>query len=429
MNRARILAHRSLTSSLKDKKFCDAETDRVLKEEGLSAEDRALYTRLYYGVTEKKITLDYYLSRLSTIPLNECQPEVLALLELGAYQLLYMDRIPPRAVLFEAGEIAKRIGRGTVGYVNALLRRIASEKDRLEELLPTSGKKALSLKYGYPRWLVSLWLEAYGAERCREILVAQNTPAAFTLRINTLKITMEEYARLLEQSGIPYHKNPLCRFGLTLKKNLPPAKLPGYKEGYFFIQDAAAQHATDALEAKPEERILDLCAAPGGKSFGAAMDLRGKGEIFSAELHPFRLERIRSGAERLGISILKPLVNDSSRIREEWKGSFHRVICDVPCSGYGTIAKKPDIRHKNPEEANELPALQRAILESGASALMTGGRLVYSTCTLNPRENEAVTDSFLADHPEFFRVHPAETIFPVGGENDGFFLDILEKTQ
>ena len=157
------------------------------------------------------------------------------------------------------------------------------------------------------------------------------------------------------------------------------------------------------------------------------MDLCGEGEILSLELYESRLSLISEGAKRLGINILRAEQNDSSRIREDLKDRFDRVICDVPCSGYGTIAKKPDIRHKNPADAEDLPVLQRSILEAGASATKKGGRLVYSTCTLNPVENKQITDAFLADHPEFVRIGEAETIFPVGGENDGFFCDLLER--
>jgi 16S rRNA (cytosine967-C5)-methyltransferase len=204
--------------------------------------------------------------------------------------------------------------------------------------------------------------------------------------------------------------------------------IPGYEEGFFFIQDAAAQHAIDRLSPQPGEAILDLCSAPGGKSFAAAMDMNGSGTILSADLHPVRLEKMKNGMKRLGLTCIQTVKNDASLPCDQWKEKFDRVICDVPCSGYGTIAKKPDIRHKDPADANLLPALQATILENGASALKKGGRLLYSTCTLNPKENEEVTDSFLQRHPEFKRIGEKETIFPIGGENDGFFCDILEKT-
>ncbi len=427
MNSARALAFRSLVKSTREGKYSNLELNATLEKEGLSSEERALYARLYLGVTEKKITLDYLLSRISSIPLNEVETEVLCLLELGAYQILYMDRIPNRAAIFETVELGKSACRSAANYINAVLRKLSDSQEEILSYLDVPGKKGLALRYGYPKWMITLWQNAYGKARCESILRAQNTPPALTLRINTLKISVEEFCEKLEENGILFHRNPLCKNGITLEKSVPPTALYGFDEGLFFIQDAAAQHAIDKLGAKAGERVLDLCASPGGKSFGAAMDMEGEGEILSCELYESRLSLILEGAARLGIKMIRAEQNDSSLPRQDFTEVFDRVICDVPCSGYGTIAKKPDIRHKSAKDAESLPALQRAILETGANATKKGGRLIYSTCTLNPDENEGVTDAFLRDHPEFLRIGEAETIFPVGGENDGFFCDLLER--
>ena len=427
MNSARALAFRSLVKSTREGKYSNLELNATLEKEGLSSEERALYARLYLGVTEKKITLDYLLSRISSIPLNEVETEVLCLLELGAYQILYMDRIPNRAAIFETVELGKHACRSAASFINAVLRNFSDNQKEILSYLDIPGKKGLALRYGYPKWMVTLWQNAYGKDRCESILRAQNTAPALTLRVNTLKITVEDFCEKLTEQGILFHRNPLCKNGITLEKSIPPTALYGFEEGLFFIQDAAAQHAVDRLGAKAGDKVLDLCASPGGKSFGAAMDMEGSGEILSCELYESRLSLILEGAKRLGIHILKAEQNDSSLQRPDFTERFDRVICDVPCSGYGTISKKPDIRHKSPAEAESLPALQRAILETGAAATKKGGRLVYSTCTLNPDENERITDAFLRDHPNFVRIGEAETIFPVGGENDGFFCDLLER--
>ncbi|MBR2616390.1 MAG: 16S rRNA (cytosine(967)-C(5))-methyltransferase RsmB [Clostridia bacterium] len=427
MNKGRLLAFRSLQRSAEAGAYANLELDATLRDASLSPEDRALYGQLYLGVVEKKITLDYLISRVSSEPLHTMDKRALCLLEMGAYQILYLDRIPDHAAIFEAGEIAKRHCRSRTGLINAVLRRISAEKETLPELLKIPGKKGLALRYGYPRYLVGIWQEAYGRERCERILEAQNHKAALTLRVNTLKIGLSDYCKRLEEEGIPHHVNPLCRNGVTVERGGNPTGLPGFSEGLFFVQDAAAAHAVDRLEASVGDRVLDLCAAPGGKSFGAAMDMNGQGEIVSTELHPGRLRLIREGAERLGLACIRCRTGDSSVPLSEDREAFDRVICDVPCSGWGVIAKKPDIRHKAKEESEGLPALQYAILEAGAAALKRGGRLVYSTCTLNPKENEEVTDRFLSLHPEFVRHGEKETVFPVGGENDGFFCDCLEK--
>lgn len=425
MKSARELAFRSLLAWIRDGKYSNLEMDATLRESPLSPEDRGLYARLYLGVTEKKITLDYLLARFSTRPLGEIEDSVLCLLELGAYQILYMDRIPDRAAIYETVELGKKYCRGASAYLNAVLRALSAQKDGIDSLLALPGKKGLSLRYGYPRWMVGLWQEAYGKEVCEAILAAQNVPAGLCLRVNTLRITVEEFCKGLGE--IPFHRADLCPCGVIIDANLPLASIPGFEEGLFFVQDAAAQHAVAKLGAEPEHRVLDLCAAPGGKSFGAAMDMEGRGEILAMEYHENRLPLIEEGARRLGIDIVTARQNDATVPREDLKGAFDRVICDVPCSGLGTIAKKPDIRHKKKEDPETLLATQRAILESGATAVKIGGRLLYATCTLNPNENERITDAFLARHPEFVRVGNHETLFPKGGENDGFFCDLLEK--
>ncbi len=429
MTSARKLAFSSLRASFQEGKYANLELDAALKEKSLSPEDKALYARLYLGVIEKKITLDYLLSQVSTLPLNQIKEDVLCLLELGAYQILFMDRIPDRAAIFETVELGKQVSKNAVPYLNAVLRKLSSEKDQIHLRLNLPGKKGLSLRYGYPRWMVGLWQDAYGKERCVDILEAQNTPAPLTLRVNTLKTTKDAYLALLGKAHIPYHDSALSKNGIVIEHSLPPSHLPGYEDGLFFIQDGAAQHAVEKLCAQPGDTVLDLCASPGGKSFGAAMDMNGKGEILALEYHKSRLPLIENGARRLGISMLSAAQNDSTIPKAEHFSRFDCVICDVPCSGLGTIAKKPDIRLKNKEELASLTPTQKAILETGALATKAGGRLLYSTCTLNPEENEAITDDFLSRHPEFTRVGEAETIFPVGGENDGFFCDLLEKKQ
>lgn len=429
MNKARALAFRALTKFRKGGSYTNLEANAVLEKNKLSEEDKNLFSKLFLGVVEKRISLDFLLAHLSTIPLNTLSEEVLSLLEMGLYQILYLDRIPDRAAIFETVELAKKSTPEAVGFVNAVLRRASAEKESLLPQLKQSGKKGLSLRYSYPRWLVSLWCEAYGKETCEEILIAQNCPPPLTLRVNTLKISLEEFEKLLLQAGIPFHRNPLCKNALTLEKKLHPASLAGFKEGLFFVQDAAAGSAIDRLGIKKGHKVLDVCAAPGGKSFAAACDLENEGEILAFELRENRLPLIREGAERLGICVLNVEANDSSLPRQDLKEAFDRIICDVPCSGYGTIAKKPDIRHKKKEEAESLPALQLAILKASADALKIGGRILYSTCTLSPEENEGVTNAFLAQNPNFVRIGSPETVFPKGGENDGFFHDLLEKIK
>ena len=424
---ARSAAYRELTRLFRSDGYVNLSLDGAEQRYELPPRDKALFTRLLFGVTEKKITMDFLLSRFSRIPLNRVDTETLVLLELGLYQILYLDRVPDRAAVDECVSLAKKEHPQSAGYVNAVLRRAAREKESVPALLDLPGSKGLALRESYPRYLVTQWTEQYGKEKAAEICRAQNAPGALTVRVNTLRISREAYAARLEQAAIPHHVSPLCQNGIVIDSSLAPASLPGWEEGLVFIQDAAAQLAAQKVEAQPGETVLDLCAAPGGKSFSMAMDMQDKGTLYALDLHPHRVELIRKGALRLGITCVTPEAGDASLPLAPWEGKADRVLCDVPCSGSGVIAKKPDIRLKKKEENASLPALQEKILQAASGAVRPGGRLVYATCTLNKLENEAVTDAFLSCHPAFHRVGEPTTVFPEAGENDGFFVDVLEK--
>ena len=424
---ARSAAFRELALFFHRDRFSNLALDAALERHSLSSRDKALFTRLYCGVIERKITMDFLLSRFSDIPLNRLDLEVLVLLELGLYQILYLDRVPDRAAVNESVSLAKEVQLKSAGFINAVLRRAIAEKNDVPRLLDLPGSKGLALRESYPRYLVSQWTEQYGRERAEAICRAQNAPAALTVRVNTLKIRRDDYAAELSKAGIRYHFVSLCKNGITLDTPLSPVELPGWDEGLVFVQDSAAQYAADHVEAKPGEIVLDLCAAPGGKSFSLAMDMENQGTLFALDLYPQRVDLIREGAKRLGIDCVTAEAGDASLPLARWEGKADRVLCDVPCSGFGVIAKKPDIRLKKKEDSAELPALQRAILAAGSRAVRPGGRLIYATCTLNQLENQAVTDAFLDGNPAFHRLGAPVTIFPKASENDGFFVDVMER--
>lgn len=427
VNPARRAAFEELVKFFREEKFSHLALDAAVERHGFTGADRALFTRLYCGVIEKKICADYLLSQLSSLPLNRVECEVLVLLELGLYQILWMDRVPDRAAVNECVELAKATKSSSSPFVNAVLRRATAEKETLPQLLDLPGKKGLALRESFPRYLVSLWIRQYGKETAERICREQNGPAALTLRVNTLKTDRARYGALLTEAGIPWHENPLCRNGITLEQRLSPTALPGWDEGLIFVQDAAAQRAADLLDAQPGEVVLDLCAAPGGKSFSAALDMADRGRVIAMDLYPARVNLIREGADRLGLTCLEAASGDATVPLREWEGKADRVLCDVPCSGFGVIAKKPDIRLRPKEERQALPSVQLAILKAGSRALRPGGRLVYATCTLNREENEDVVNAFLEENPAFHRIREAETLFPKAGENDGFYVDVMEK--
>ncbi|MBQ3865415.1 MAG: 16S rRNA (cytosine(967)-C(5))-methyltransferase RsmB [Clostridia bacterium] len=427
VNPARRAALKELLLFFRDGRYANLAQGAALDRCDLREADRALFTRLYYGVIQRKITMDYLLSHWSDRPLNKLDPAVLVALECGLYQILYMDRVPDRAAVDESVKLVQKEGPGSAGFVNAVLRRASAEKANVEKMLDLPGGKGLSLREGYPRYLVSLWIEQYGRETAEIICREQNGAAPLTLRVNTLKTDKEAVIERLSAAGIPCRISRLCKNGVILEKAASPASLPGWEEGDFFVQDAAAQRAADLLEAAPGETVLDLCAAPGGKSFSVAMDMEDRGAVIATDLHPARVRLIEEGARRLGLTCIRAFARDAALPDPAFAGKADKVLCDVPCTGYGVIAKKPDIRLKGRDEGRDLPEIQGAILRAGAKALRPGGRLVYATCTLNKRENEEVTARFLEENDSFYALSEPETILPRAGENDGFFTAVLEK--
>ncbi len=432
----REAAFLSLTRCESGGKYSNLEVDSAIKKYGFTGADRAFFTALVYGVIEKQITLDYLLGRLSSKRWDKIEPKVRTILRLGAYQILFLDRIPDSAACNESVELAKfHTHKGTSGFVNGILRNLARRKDALP--YPEKGSdEYLSVRYACPLWLCRFWREQYGESVCEALLEAVNRNPRITLRVNTLRITREELMARLHALGIACEPTPLSPYGILLDEFTPVSEITPLAEGLCFVQDEASQLCAMALGAKAGERILDTCSCPGGKSFGIAMAMENQGSLLSMDLHESKLSLVESGAARLGIACLRTSVQNGTKPREDLIASADRVLCDVPCSGLGVIAKKPDLRHKSPEDIGRLPAIQYAILTNGASYVKTGGTLLYSTCTLNKRENEEVVARFLAEHTEFAPSsegmpfgRSAVTFFPHEHGTDGFFLAKFVKIR
>lgn len=420
----REAALNSLIRCEQDGRYSNIELDSAIRKYHLEGLDRAFFTTLVYGVIERRLTLDYLLRRFSARPLEELDLLVLHLLRLGAYQILYLDRTPDRAAVNETVEQAKRrCNAGSAAYINGVLRSLSRSREQLP--WPDPHRETLtylSVRYSVPEWICAMWRADYGAERAEQILAAVNRRPHITLRVNTLRISREALAERLAQAGI--ETEPVGRHGLALQTDVPIDRLP-LEEGLCFVQDPASQRCAELLDARPGERVLDCCACPGGKSFSIAIGMENQGGVFSADLHENKLSLIRKGAQRLGISIITTGVQDGRALREDWIGAADRVLCDVPCSGLGVMAKKPDLRYKREEEIARLPEVQYAILDNAARYCRIGGHLVYSTCTLRRAENEAQLQKFAACHPEY-AVRAEETVFP-DGTQDGFYMALLEK--
>lgn len=432
----------SLQKYENNKKFANIEADTAIRRNGLEGADRALYTAIFYGTIERKITLDYLIDRLSARKPGDIDANVRIILRLSLYQMKYLDRVPDYAILDEAGELCKRFAaKSAVAFVNAVLRAYRRQENDIrfpDRKTDTTGY--LSVTYSYPDWLCQLWLDSYGYNKTEAIFRAFEDNPPITLRVNTLKTTTEELLTALKAKTIGAKETANVSNGIRLSCHCPIEEIPGFSEGLWFVQDEASQIAVSVLDPHPGETVIDACACPGGKSFSTALWMENAGTLRSYDLHKNKLKLVTEGAEKLGISILEAKEQNGAVFVPELENSADRVLCDVPCSGLGVLSKKPDIRHKQADEITRLPAIQYAILDNCSRYVKPGGTLVYSTCTLNPAENENNVTKFLSEHPDFHVVpvhigaRIAEsgmlTIFPDEFPGcDGFFVSKMEKLQ
>ena len=412
-----------LIRSEKAGQFSNIALDKALESSSLSAPDRRLASMLFYGVTEKRITLDYRIERLSSRPLRDIDSHTLWVLRIGLYQLMFTDRIPPHAAINETVSLCPR---RTSGFVNGILR--AHTRAKMDELPDKSADtvKYLSVKYSVGEAVCDKFLRVFGLDKTESIFASLDTPPPTTVRVNTLRTSRDELANHIEGSEM----TEMSPHGLRVKGAV--RELYGFDEGLFFVQDEASQICVEALDARENMTVLDVCACPGSKSFGAAINMKNSGAVHSFDLHAKKLSLVKSGAERLGIDVITVKEQDGRQPIEELVGVADRVLCDVPCSGFGVLAKKPELRYKDPKMSEALPKIQRDILDNACRYVKKGGVLVYSTCTVFPEENEENVKSFLASHPDFslvpFSVSGLDvsqgyvTLLPDEYPTDGFFI-------
>lgn len=414
--------------------WSSAAIDGAIKKYGLDARDAALAARLCLEVMQNFSLLDYYIGLFCN---QKLEPKVRDILRLGACQLLLFDRIPARAAVSESVALCARCGCGRAsGLVNAVLRKLAAGKDALPDVEGAGTAKYLSVRYSVPQWLAEAIIAEQGYAFAEEFFACCAKGAPLTIQVNTLKISAEGYSSLLSGAGIEHRLRPECAGCIELAGGTVP-ELPGYNEGYFYVQDRAARIAADILGLQSGMKVIDLCASPGGKSFAAAIAMKNRGEILACDIHEKKLALVRSGAERLGIGIIGTRAADARVTDDSLLSSADAVIADVPCSGFGVMAKKPEIRLKTDVETAKLPEIQRAILENAANYVKPGGALLYSTCTVLERENRAVTERFLESHGDFryetfsaggiSSADGAYTFWPNVDGTDGFFAALLRR--
>lgn len=443
MASARKTALKALLRVDRESGYSNLVLDSEFGADGLPARDRALAAALFYGVLEKRITLDYFLSFYSKIPLGKLSPAVLEILRLGLYQLRFLDRIPPSAAVNESVRLAKENGEfRAAGFVNAVLRGALREPEKAK--LPDPEREPLrwrSVYYSCPEPLVVFWRNAYGPALADDILQGMSQKADLFLRANTTRISSAALAEGLRGEGVETEPAPWPEDALRVKNSCDVRASSLFSQGLFHVQDISSQLCCRVLNPQPGELAADVCAAPGGKTFTLAELMENCGRVEAFDLYDARVGLIRSGAERLGLSSVHPSARDALSPAEGLLPA-DRVLCDAPCSGLGVIRRKPEIRYKFPASIDSLPDLQYRILCRSSSRLKRGGTLVYSTCTLNPAENGEIADRFVHENADFEplafslpsgvrrRLPEPEnqlTLFPQPGGPDGFFLSAFRK--
>ena len=423
MPNPRQIAVKALVSVDGEGGYSNIVLDRLLKESGPSGADSALASALFYGVLDRKVTLDFCLQPYCSRPLNKLSATVLNALRIAAYQLLYMDRIPPFAAINESVNLVKRSkDKYAAGLVNAVLRSLQRGG---KHTIPTEQTAtALSIRCSCEEWLAQRLIDDYGFEIAERILAAGLEPSATYLRVNTLKTTADELIGDLLVEGLEAEKVDFVENAVKLRKS-SAENTEVFRKGHFHVQDLSSQLCCAALDAREGMRVLDVCAAPGGKTFTVAEHMQGKGEVIARDLHPHRAELISKGAERLGLDNVTASVGDAT-VFDEALGSFDRVLCDVVCSGIGVIRRKPEIKYKSAFDADALFETQLKILTTSSRYVARSGLLLYSTCTLLKRENHDVLTAFLEQNDDFSVVGEETTLMPYDN-TDGFYFVCLKR--
>ncbi len=435
MDKAREAAVFALERLRRDGAWSSALGDTMKTKYALDARSLALAVSISLGVTQNEALLDYYIDLYSRSS-SKIEPKVRDIMRSGAYQLLFMDKIPASAAVNESVMLCKKLGYARAsGFCNAVLRKLAAGKEALPEIPDRGTAQYLSIKYSHPLWLVQYMISLRGYEAAEAFFAANNTVPDTCLQVNTLKIQTHDLIDRLRTSGVQCSPHPWLPDCITASGNV--SVMEGFAEGMFYVQDPAAKCAVLTAGFRQGMQLLDACAAPGGKSFAAAIAMKNEGSIDSCDLHEKKIRLIMDGAQRLGISIINAFPHDA---RAGQAKLYDAVIADVPCSGLGVIRKKPEIRRKTQSDCAAMPPVQSAILESLSQCLKPDGVMIYSTCTVLREENEDVVNTFLSSHPEFsaerFTLPNGEsaengcfTFWPDIHGTDGFFVCKLRRNK
>lgn len=442
MANSRKTAFKVLLKIEQDGAYSNIALNNAVKEGELTPLDAAFTSALVYGVLERKITLDYIIKQYSKIPLRKIELKTRIILRLGLLQMAFMDKVPESAAVNESVKLAKQQKlQKSSGFINAILRSFA--RDNCKVKYPDIKNKAeyYSVKYSCPQPLVKLWLESYGEENARGILEKLSGRPNIYARVNTLRTTAEKLIDALADDKVKAEKVDFPENSVRLADTGSIERLKAYKGGLFHIQDLSSQLCAYFLSAEKGQTVLDICSAPGGKTFTTAEYMHNSGKIIACDMYEHKLKLIEKGAKRLGIDIVETCLRDGSS-DENPLPMADRILCDVPCSGLGVLSRKPEIRYKDDLIDTNLADIQYKILCESAKYLKEGGKLVYSTCTLNPQENNKNTAKFLAEHSGFegvaleippqlgraYEEQPYEiTLMPHSYDGDGFYISVFTR--
>ncbi len=403
---ARRLALKILLQVEQKGAYVNQSLPQTLARESLEERDRSLTVELVYGALRHQGALDWTIAHFAARPLDKLPTAMRLILRLGTYEILHLERIPTHATVHQYVTLAKRYGHaGTARLTNALLRRVAeSGKDVPFPDVHTHPAQHVATKFSHPQWLVERWLARWGREETLALCQKNNEPAPVALRVNSLCAGVENVRHILENAGVDVEEGRWVHEALRLREGRDIAALPGFAEGWFTVQDEGSTLVGRVVDPQPGQIIMDACAGPGGKTTHLAERMGDAGQVVAVELHEPRCRLIEQTSQRLKLSSIRTVQGDFRTVAEQWTQKVDVCLVDAPCSGTGALRRRPDARwRKSPVQIAELAGLQAELLHSAAAVVKRGGALIYSTCSLEPEENEQVVDAFLGSHPTFIK--------------------------
>lgn len=435
---ARAVALAALTNIETNRAFSGHALQAEAKKFPLSSKDERLVWRLVLGVICYRLSLDYVLNQFCRRSPGTLSPTLRNILRLACYQMIYLDRIPDFAAVNEAVNMARKAaGQKVAGFVNGVLRNVARNRDSLFQDLTPQSAEGISVLHSHPRWMVEAWIKRWGPEFTASLCEANNQPVSLTIRVNTHKISVEEYSALAAEKGLSPKRSHYCDDALVFSPDTAFSLLPGFQEGHFIVQGEASMLTAACLDLAPGQMVLDMCSAPGGKTTHIAARVL-PGVVTACDLYESRLRLVQANAARLGLDNIELIQADAARLSPGALPRYDRILLDAPCSGLGVIRKKPDIKwSRKPEDIHDLSALQLKLLHTGCELLKPGGILVYSTCTVMEQENQGPVRALLKERqdlriadtgrPDLADAEGFINTYPHLHDLDGFFIAKLIK--